>query len=711
MKITPHLFCGRIAFSGLFALVLSFPSQKIRGGSFEALSGAPYDEFGYSVAISGNISVAGAVNGTVTDNGTAYVSQTTPLIGANTEHKRLDASDSAPGALFGSSVAVSGSTALVGARLHDVGANADQGAGYIFRNVDTGSGPVTQDLRLLAGDGAANDQLGRSAALSGNTALLGAHFHQVGANPGQGAAYVFRNVHLGSGNKTHDLKLVAGDGAASDFFGASAGLSGNIAVVGATHHNLGALNDAGAAYIFRGVNTANGTINHDWKLIASDAGDFNYFGISSGVSGGTAVVGALNASGNSTVSGAAYVFRGLGTGNGTKTEDLKLVSSDGGLGDWFGHSVSISGDAVLVGAPMHDVGSTPNQGAAYLFLGAGSKTGTWIEDVKIVASSGTANQTFGHSVALDGDKFVIGAPGASTATGKAYTGSVSSMTVLDSGSTFLHIDYISFYSTGNWVIGHSTDSNAVTLTSGDSAYVTAPGTKVYIGRTAASDANWLRVDGVLHALSVAVGDGTNINNSLRVYGTVNSAVDVMANSFLEGNGTVNGSVHLQGSAYIDPVFQKVDELTIGSSLWEGGAEFFLDLLTDGTGTAGSDWDTITVNGALTLNATASNPFIISLRTMSNPVTYGALASWDPDVSHTWSNIVTTTGGVFGFSSGNFVVNTSNFLNTLNGTFSVVLNGNNLDLVYTAVPEPSAAALCLAGLMAVGARLRRGRDEG
>ena len=160
------------------------------------------------------------------------------------QQTQLRAGDGAAGDNFGVSVALSGDTALVGSYADDVGANVNQGSVYVFTRT---GGVWTQQARLTVGDGAADDLFGFSVALSGDTALVGAYRHDVGANADQGAAYVFTRV---GAVWTQQQQLTATDGAAGDFFGDSVALSGNTALVGADAHDIGTNVNQGAAYVF-----------------------------------------------------------------------------------------------------------------------------------------------------------------------------------------------------------------------------------------------------------------------------------------------------------------------------------------------------------------------------------------------------------------------------------------------------------------------------
>ncbi|OYV03831.1 MAG: hypothetical protein CFE26_20090, partial [Verrucomicrobiales bacterium VVV1] len=152
----------------------------------------------------------------------------------------------------------------------------------------------------------------------------------------------------------------------------------------------------------------------------------------------------------------------------------------------------------------------------------------------------------------------------------------------------------------------------------------------------------------------------------------------------------------------------IDSLITGSNSWNSGSGLIFQFSTDGSsGAAGSEWDSLGINGDLDLSGvTSGDPFTLALVSMSDSTTSGLLGSWNANANATWSGFVTTTGSITGFAGDKFLVDTTNFQNTLNGSFSVVLNGSNLDLVYTAVPEPGAALLGGLGLLMLLRRRRR-----
>lgn len=199
-----------------------------------------------------------------------------------------------------------------------------------------------------------------------------------------------------------ETKLTAADGAPGDLFGSamasSVAPSGRTAVI-AAHGDDDGGDWAGAAYIFHDDGTG---WTEQAKLTASDGVLKDFFGSSVSISGDTIVVGSFFSDAPGSHSGSAYVYQRTGT---TWTEEQKLVAADGAAGDLFGTSVAISGDALVVGARDHDV-MAPNSGAAYVFRFDGT---SWTQEAELSASDGATNDFLGVRVAIDGDVVVAGA--------------------------------------------------------------------------------------------------------------------------------------------------------------------------------------------------------------------------------------------------------------------------------------------------------------
>ncbi len=356
----------------------------------------------------------------------------------------LKASNTGFGDQFGVSVAVSGDTIVVGAPYEDSNAtgvdgnqaddSADQaGAAYVF----TRSGTTwSQQAYLKASNSGAVDRFGYSVAVSGDTIVVGAYgedSNATGVDGTQvdnsasfsGAAYVFTR----SGTTwSQQAYLKASDTGANDRFGYAVAVSGETIAVGAYDDSS---ISGGAAYVFTRSGT---TWSQQANLQASNAGAGDQFGYAIAVSGDTIVVGApyedSNATGvdgsgidNLDAAGAAYVFKRSGT---TWSQQAYLKASNTAFRDKFGYAVAASGDTVVVGAPYEDSNATgvdgngadnsaTDSGAAYVFTRSVS---TWSQQAYLKASNTDAGDWFGYAAAVSGDTIVVGAYGeGSSATG------------------------------------------------------------------------------------------------------------------------------------------------------------------------------------------------------------------------------------------------------------------------------------------------------
>ena len=311
------------------------------------------------------------------------------------ESSKLVAPNAGSGDWFGNSVSMSrsGLLAIVGAYGANGAGATDAGAAYVFLSSDTGWEPQTI---LVASDGAADDYFGWSVSMSdgGQHVIMGAYGADGAGGMNIGAAYVFMSYV-----STEQAKLVASDGAADDYFGWSVSMGGNgqYAIVGAYGDDNAGGTDAGAAYVFL---RSGSSWTEQTKLVASDGAADDYFGWSVSMSGEGqhAIVGSYgDGSARDTDTGAAYVFqRDNSNSTAVWTEQAKLVASDGAAGGgYFGWSVSISddGDAAIVGLYSDDIA-----GAAYIFLRSGT---SWTEKAKLSGHS-TYDQ-FGSSVSMSGD--------------------------------------------------------------------------------------------------------------------------------------------------------------------------------------------------------------------------------------------------------------------------------------------------------------------
>ena len=317
------------------------------------------------------------------------------------EMDNLVASDSAFNERFGSSVAADGDVAVAGAHFDVVNFKRNAGSAYVFRY--DGS-QWSQQEKLVASDVQQFDQFGAAVAVSGDAAVVGSRLKDDGG-PSAGAAYVFR---FDGTVWVEEAKLVASDPEAGAQFGSAVAISGDRILIGA----FGATSKTGAAYLFR-YDVAVASWVEEARLSPGDLASGAEFGSSVALDGGTAVVGAHLDDVPANDTGSAYVFQHDGS---VWVERAKLSAADGLADDRFGFALAVSGNAVLVGAPLaNSPGLDP--GAAYVFRADGFQ---WTQEAKLSPSDAAAGRRFGISVGLDGETAVIGSDDASGVFGRAY---------------------------------------------------------------------------------------------------------------------------------------------------------------------------------------------------------------------------------------------------------------------------------------------------
>jgi len=327
----------------------------------------------------------------------------------------------ATGDFFGASslsdkaIAVSGNYAIVGASNEDEDVNNENpvlnaGAAYIFKR----EGNAWVELqKIVASDREEMDNFGSSVAINDDFIVVGAF--QESKPAGSGAAYIFKRE---GDTWVEQQKIMASDIQMNDRFGISVAIDGNYIVIGSYTNDYNANNDessfisnAGAAYIF----TKDGTLwVQQQKIVASVRGENDFFGRSVAISGDYIVVGSFNEDedvneGNTMLnSGSAYVF--IRDGN-TWTEQQKLVASDRGAGDLFGYSVDIDNDFIVIGAYQED--EDVNEGNTMLNSGSAyifkHNGNAWNQQQKIVSTDRSEGDSYGYSVAISRDYIVIGA--------------------------------------------------------------------------------------------------------------------------------------------------------------------------------------------------------------------------------------------------------------------------------------------------------------
>lgn len=362
-----------------------------------------YDHFGQAVAISGSVALVSASEATIDGRS----SQGKVLVyrqaadGSWNLGQTLVASDGAAFNEFGWSVAVSGRTAVIGALNARIGSNNSQGAAYVFTQGDDGTWTETQ--KLVAGDGMPVDWFGNAVALTDGMIVVAAYGAHYNDQMMRGSVYVYTQVE---GVWTQTQQLVAADGDVGDGFGSAIALSGANLLVSAPGADVDGRHSQGAVYRFA---RADGVWHPAQKLVVAEGVENDQLGSSLAIDGDTALVGAVWREGGQGVvyvfTGSAgdwvqsqRLSAADGAANGT--EGIGLPPTDN-----FGMTVALQNGTAIVGASNVTIDGNEGQGAAYLFRRSG---GTLAGAHTFTKYEGIVSPYFGAAVALDGENVLVG---------------------------------------------------------------------------------------------------------------------------------------------------------------------------------------------------------------------------------------------------------------------------------------------------------------
>jgi hypothetical protein len=442
------------------------------------------DNFGSSVTLSGNTLAVGATSeasnqNTITNGSTASSDNSSTYTGAVYVFRRtganwvqeayVKAANADTYDRFGSSLAISGSTLVVGVPEEDSNAfsvtngptasadNSSSSSGAVYVYQRSGS-TWSQEAYVKAVNANAGDEFGKSVSLAGDTLAVGSHWedsNQTTITNGvtassnntinnSGAVYIYSRIGTTWSQEAYIKASNAGD---SDYFGNSVALSSDTLAVGAKQEDSSQstitqgtsitlnnqLSNTGAVYIFRRsagtwtqiafIKSMLPRIDDNFGHSVSISGDSLAVGIpfedsyQSTISSGTSTSGGVTGSVASTSnSGAVSVFRQT---NDSWSQEAYIKAPNRGLDDNFGQAVSLAGNALAVGAPNDDssqywisYGSASsddygtNWGSVYLYKRSGT---TWLMDAYIKASSQDYDY-FGSAVSMSGDSIAVGAP-------------------------------------------------------------------------------------------------------------------------------------------------------------------------------------------------------------------------------------------------------------------------------------------------------------
>ena len=294
---------------------------------------------------------------------------------------------------LGGKVALKNNIAMLGVMRRD-DKGKDSGAVVSFeREANTWQ----QTQIFTAPDAKPGDAFGQSIALTESHLIIGAPRNDA-LDVDSGAAYIYKRD---KNTWRYQTKITASDGAAGDLFGISVAIDGNTILVGADLHDKTAEN-AGAVYVYV---LDDNQWKQEAKLMASDGGKTDIFGVRVALSENTALISARRDDTEElgVDAGSAYIFVRNGS---TWTQQVKLTSPDGKADDRFGRGVALSDDTAIISAMNHDANGS-NTGAVYVYKNGADG---WRYTSKFVAKSSMPDDKFGWNVGLSNGVAVVATP-------------------------------------------------------------------------------------------------------------------------------------------------------------------------------------------------------------------------------------------------------------------------------------------------------------
>jgi len=359
----------------------------------------PEAGFGWSLAMTGNVALVGAIGGDADVAGQGYVVAYAFVNGRWEPEAELSLPDGATSDQFGISVALSGSTAVIGATGANAGSAVDAGGAYVFVRSGTS---WTEQARLFASDATALDQFGFDVAVSGASAVVGARRDEISGRPQQGSAYVFvRNA----GVWTQQAKLTSSDSAAQDQFGTSIAIDGDTALIGAPYDDIATSVDQGSAYVYVRAGT---TWSLQQKLVNVDGTptdrSLDGTGLTVALQGDTALLAAPGIDGVAgTNCGAVISF----TRSGTSWARRDQLENTHPASERLGFALALAGDVALATTLSLDTLGNPDTNVVHAWERSGL---SWTAP-EVFRGSAASLDAFGYSVAQSGDTALVGAFG------------------------------------------------------------------------------------------------------------------------------------------------------------------------------------------------------------------------------------------------------------------------------------------------------------
>jgi hypothetical protein len=358
------------------------------------------DHYGASVAIGNDYFVVGSP-GRYVKTGAVYVYSAHypfPLLAT------LTPSDSKMGKSFGAPVDIDIETGTVVAGAVDDTVNGYMsGSAYVFVKPEDGWKDMTETAKLIPSEGADNDDFGCAVAINRGIIAIGAKSADYQFISNSGAVYVYEKPETGWRDTVETAKLTDPDQERNFYFGSQLDVDSSGVIAASTWNDVNG-NNSGAVLLFE---NDGGSWSNIATLTPSDAGEGDYFGKQIKFDGDILAI-SSNDSVYGLYSGAVYIFEKPGTGWTDMNEAAKLIPSDGAESDYFGFSMSISGDYLVAGAP-YDNDHADKTGSLYFFEKPATGWENMTETQKITASDWESNEYYSTAVAVSDQLMIAGA--------------------------------------------------------------------------------------------------------------------------------------------------------------------------------------------------------------------------------------------------------------------------------------------------------------
>lgn len=323
-------------------------------------------------------------------------------------------SNEAPGATsddYGAAVDIDGDTIIVGDPYAEAGPSElnSGGQAYIWQRSSNGNWYETASFYMDTP--VAYRYYGWDVAVDGDLAVVGSYRENEGAAFSVGAVYVYEQDS--AGNWSQDERITIPAAPNYIYLGRAVDISDTTIAAGAygeVNNNGGTYGYSGAVYIYDRDISGNWVQTDKIQLPAANAQNSQYFGFSLALDGDNLVVGAYrDSSPGFNINGAVYVYTRDETGTWTGPERFDSPNLEDYSNFGYAEAVDIDDDILVVGAYAEDIGADASAGRAYIF--ERDETGTWSAALTLQSPSPTANGYFGRSVSVKGNLIAIGAPG------------------------------------------------------------------------------------------------------------------------------------------------------------------------------------------------------------------------------------------------------------------------------------------------------------